>query len=261
MSEKKLVCHGAMCKCSFGDFPDTLVVSSQQKHYINDTKGSQKLMATDKELGAPFQAKTFGQCKMQPTGSSFKPCMPAITTWDGFFEKTQIQSNQGFPLLEDSKATCSFGGAPSVEITFHGQVAVPSAQNIANADPEVLSQIMPLIDVNEIDAPDPYDALQVADENSEFEEEHKAPRIIDFYYVRKDKNKDEKLTYGDELYVILESQEMIGEKVDLELHKKKIDFMYEGNRLKENTIKDYQIRANKDKILMSVIREDNEDLE
>ena len=170
MSEKKLVCHGAVCKCSFGDFPDKLVVSSQQKHYINDTKGSQKLMATDKELGTPFQAKTFGQCKMQPTGSSFKPCMPAITTWNGFFEKTQIQSNQGFPLLEDSKGICSFGGAPSVEITFHGQVAVPSAQNIANADSEVMSQIMPLININEIDEPDPYDALQVVDGEAEFEE-------------------------------------------------------------------------------------------
>lgn len=173
MSEKKLVCQGAICKCSFGDFPDKLVVSSQQKHYINDTRGSQKLMATDKELGAPFQAKTFGQCKMQPTGSSFKPCMPAITTWNGFFEKTQIQSNQGFPLLENSKGICSFGGAPSVEITFHGQVAVPSAQNITNADPEVLSQIMPLINVNEIDAPDPYGALQIVDENSDFEEDDK----------------------------------------------------------------------------------------
>ncbi|WP_010522842.1 DUF4280 domain-containing protein [Aquimarina agarivorans] len=173
MSEKKLVCQGAICKCSFGDFPDKLVVSSQQKHYINDTRGSQKLMATDKELGAPFQTKTFGQCKMQPTGSSFKPCMPAITTWNGFFEKTQIQSNQGFPLLENSKGICSFGGTPSVEITFHGQVAVPSAQNIANADPEVLSQIMPLINVNEIDTPDPYGALQIVDDSTELDEENK----------------------------------------------------------------------------------------
>lgn len=177
MSQKKLVCHGALCKCQFGDFPDTLVVSSQQKNYINDSAGSQKLIATHQELGTPFQVKTFGQCKMQPIGTSFKLCQPMITKWDGYFEKTQIKSNQGYPLLEDNKATCSFGGTPCVEIMFHGQVAVPSAQNIDNADQEIINQMAPMINTNEIDMPSPYEAIEVVNEDSEFEEEEKCQDI------------------------------------------------------------------------------------
>ncbi|MDO6761661.1 DUF4280 domain-containing protein [Tamlana sp. 2_MG-2023] len=166
MSQKKIVCHGAICKCQFGDVPDTITVLSQQKNYINDSAGSQKLIATDKELGMPFQAKTFGQCKMQPTGSSFKPCMPNITKWDGAFQKTQLKANQGYPLLEDSKATCSFGGSPCVEITFHGQTAAASAQNAENADQELLSQVLP-INAKEIDQPSPYDAVYVDDDSDQ----------------------------------------------------------------------------------------------
>ncbi|KAA1242406.1 DUF4280 domain-containing protein [Aquimarina sp. RZ0] len=170
MSQKKVVCHGALCKCQFGDVPDTLTVLSQQKNYINDQGGSQKLIATDKELGMPFQAKTFGQCKLQPTGSSFKPCMPNITKWDGAFQKTQLQANQGFPLLEDNKATCAIAGSPCVEITFHGQTASPSSQNAENTDEELISQVLP-INVREIDMPSPYDAMTVTDKESEEEAE------------------------------------------------------------------------------------------
>jgi len=169
MSQKKVVCHGAMCKCQFGDVPDTLTVLSQQKNYINDTAGSQKLIATDKELGMPFQAKTFGQCKMQPNGSSFMPCIPNIIKWDGTFEKTQLKANQGYPLLEDSKATCAIAGSPCIEITFHGQTAAPSSQNVKNADEELMSQVLP-INVKEVDQPSPYDTITVSDEEVEIEE-------------------------------------------------------------------------------------------
>jgi hypothetical protein len=159
MSEKKLVCHGALCECQYGDVPDSLVVLSQQKVYINDSTGSQKLVATDRELGMPFQNKTFGQCKLQPMGSSFKPCMPAITAWDGYFEKTQIKHNQGYPLLEDSKATCTIAGAPCVKITFHGQTAEPSLQNLENVDEELMSQLLPLLNVKEIESPKPSEGI------------------------------------------------------------------------------------------------------
>jgi len=160
MSEKKLVCHGAICKCQYGDVPDTLEVLTQQKVYINDS-GSHKLVATHMDLGTPFKVKTFGQCKLQPTGSSFKPCMPAITAWDGYFEKTQVKLNQGYPLLEDSKATCAIAGAPCVEITFHGQVAEPSSQNVENVDEEFMSQVFPIFNVKEIENPSPYDGISV----------------------------------------------------------------------------------------------------
>jgi len=87
-------------------------------------------------------------------------------------------------------------------------------------------------------------------------EDEKEPQIIDFYYVDKDNNRNTKLTYGDKAYLVVESEEMIGETVDLKLNEKMIDFMYEDNRLKENIIEDYQIRTDKDKIPVSVIAKD-----
>lgn len=147
MSKKEhLVCHGAQCTCKFGDFPDILEVSSQQKHYINDTNGAQKLIATNMEIGQPFTVNTFGQCKLQPTGSSFKPCQPMITGWQGFYDKVQIVANNGYPLLEGSKATCAIAGAPCVEIMFHGQIPAPEPSNFKEtpAQQAVAQQMNPV---------------------------------------------------------------------------------------------------------------------
>ena len=98
MSTGHVVVDGAICKCQFGDVPDVLVVQSQQKGYINDN-ASKKLIANTMDLGSPFKAKTFGQCKLQPMGSSFKPCMPMVTQWQEFYDKV-ILSNQGQILTE-----------------------------------------------------------------------------------------------------------------------------------------------------------------
>ncbi|WP_084426523.1 DUF4280 domain-containing protein [Aequorivita capsosiphonis] len=173
MSEKKLVCKGAIVECQFGDVPDTLLVLTQKKNYINDQAGSQKLIATDKELGTPFQAKTFGQCKLQPTGSSFKPCIPAITAWQGAFQKTQLKENQGYPLLEDSKATCAIAGSPCVKINFHGQVAEPSAQNVENTDEDITAQLLPQINPKIMKDLSPYDGLAVVLEGEEFKKQNR----------------------------------------------------------------------------------------
>ena len=68
------------CECEFGFTPDVLVVQSQTKGYINDGAGSQKLIANTMDLGIPFKAKTFGQCKLQPTsGWLFTLCASYYT--------------------------------------------------------------------------------------------------------------------------------------------------------------------------------------
>ncbi|ADV50971.1 hypothetical protein Celal_3716 [Cellulophaga algicola DSM 14237] len=149
MSTGHVVVDGAICKCQFGDVPDVLVVQSQQKGYINDN-AAKKLIANTMDLGSPFKAKTFGQCKLQPMGSSFKPCMPMITQWQEFYDKV-ILSNQGQILTEKSKATCAIAGAPCVEFTWHGQTA--EGGGVGNteeeADEEIQSQLNPLVNPNE----------------------------------------------------------------------------------------------------------------
>ncbi|TPN89081.1 DUF4280 domain-containing protein [Aquimarina algicola] len=150
MSEKHIVVQGATCECQHGFTPDMLKVSSHSYEYANDKDGSQKLIASTLEIGQPFQANTFGQCKLQPTGSSYKPCQPMITEWTGFYEDATLK-NGGNIILEDSKATCAIAGAPCVKITNHGQIAEPSSQNMKNADEDTQAQLNPMVNTNDID--------------------------------------------------------------------------------------------------------------
>lgn len=143
MSEKHAVVQGALCKCQFGDFPDKLMVLSQTKNYANDNKGSKKLIASTMDIGgATFQKNTFGFCKLQPTGNSFKPCQIVITKWDQVYKKVTL-SNNGMILLENSKASCAISGSPSISIINHGQTAEGS---VSDSNENVQSQINPLVD-------------------------------------------------------------------------------------------------------------------
>ncbi len=149
MSEKHIVVHGAICECQQGFVPDMLDVTSHQYEYANDKNGSKKLIGTTLELGVPFKNKTFGQCKLQPAGSSYKPCQPAITGWDGFY-KDVILKNGGNILVEDSKAICAIAGSPCVKITNHGQITEPNQQNISNADEDTQAQLNPMVNPNDL---------------------------------------------------------------------------------------------------------------
>lgn len=161
MSSKYVVVQDALCECEFGDFPDKLKVLSQQKIYANDNKASSKLIATTMEIGgATFEKNTFGQCKMQPTGSSFKPCQIVITQWEGFYENVEL-SNGGQILLEDSKAICPMGGSPCISVLFHGQTNEQSI-NTTSENEELAEQINPLVDLQDLQAPEIEDQIIVS---------------------------------------------------------------------------------------------------
>jgi hypothetical protein len=154
MSEKHIVVQGATLKCKFSVDPktDILKVKSQEKHYANDKDAEKKLIATDKEIGQTLEKNTFGKCKMQPNGSGdFLPCQASITKWSGFYEKVTL-SNQGKILVEDSKGTCPIGGPDCIEVDKHGQKAEAGKQNFKEADPEMHSQINPMVDMGTFQA-------------------------------------------------------------------------------------------------------------
>ena len=153
MAEKHLVVQGATCVCKHSEDPsktDVLKVKTHSKHYANDMDGAEKLIATTKDIGQTLEANTFGNCKLQPMGSSYKPCQAVITEWKGFYEKVTL-SNQGKILLEDSKATCPIGGPDCITIKKHGQIAEVSQQNIKNADKKVLAEILPGFDFEDLE--------------------------------------------------------------------------------------------------------------
>ena len=150
MSGKHVLVQGATVKCKFSEKPETdiLKVKSQNKHFANDKDAEKKLIATTKETGQTLEKNTFGNCKLQPTGSSYKPCQAVITQWNGAYEKVTL-SNQGKILVEDSKATCPIGGPDCITVDKHGQKAEPSKQNVRNAKEMISNQINPLVDMAE----------------------------------------------------------------------------------------------------------------
>ncbi|WP_316826788.1 DUF4280 domain-containing protein [Pedobacter miscanthi] len=139
MAEKYIVVQGAVCMCNFGTAPDKLKVLTQQKEYVNDKDGANKLIATDKDIGTTFEKNMFGSCSKMNN----KPCTAAVTKWSGFYENT-VLTNGGKLLLEDSKATCPIGGTDCIKIVFHGQVMEPSSSNFVNSPDEVQSAINPI---------------------------------------------------------------------------------------------------------------------
>lgn len=139
MSEKHLVCQGALCRCNFGTTPDKLKVKTQSKRFINDKDGSNKLMATHMDIGKTFEKNTFGSCAKMNNN----PCQVVVTQWSGYYDKITLQDNNGKALLEDSKATCPIGSTNCITIINHGQTAEATQQNVKNANEEVLAEFFP----------------------------------------------------------------------------------------------------------------------
>lgn len=146
MSEKHLVCQGATCQCQFGKTPDKLKVLTQTKRFINDNKGAEKLIASHMDIGKTFEKNTFGSCAKMNNN----PCQVVVTEWKGFYDQVTIVENNGNPLLEDSKATCPVGAPDCIAITFHGQTAEVSQQNVENGDDQVLAQLLPGVNFKDL---------------------------------------------------------------------------------------------------------------
>ena len=162
MSEKSIVVQGAKVECKFSVEPktDVLKVKSHTKHYANDKDGSEKLIATTKEIGQTLEANTFGKCKMQPLPfGQYMPCQAVITEWKEFYKKVTL-SNKGQILTEKSKATCPIGGPDCISIKEHGQKASGSSQNAKNTNPQVQAQLNPMVNLKDIDKKLEHKGLQ-----------------------------------------------------------------------------------------------------
>ena len=77
------------------------------------------------------------------------PCQVTVTQWSGYYEKVTLEQNNGKALQESSKATCPIGGTDCITIINHGQIAELTAQNIKNADKEVLNELFPFVSLEE----------------------------------------------------------------------------------------------------------------
>jgi len=140
-----LVCKGATCACTMaGGATAMMQVITQMKHYINDSEGSQKPIATDKEK--TVASLNFGTCK--PGTNSAHPCTAQLE-WKDFYESVELE-NGGNPLLHSSTAKCSSDGG-TITILNHGQSGGgATASQIEEVDENIHSQINPMVRLGEV---------------------------------------------------------------------------------------------------------------
>jgi len=91
-------------------------------------------------------------------------------------------------------------------------------------------------------------------------QENAEPKVIKQYITDSNDNENAQYKMGDHIYVVVESQNMIGEEIDLKIPDKKVDFLYQGKRLEDDTLKSYAITSDTEKIPLQVIPEDYKDL-
>ena len=238
MAQKHLVCQGATCQCQFGNAPDKLKVLTQTKAFINEEEPQEKLVATTADIGATFEKNTFGLCQMQPLpGGGYKPCQAMVTQWSGAYENVTYEENNGHPLLEDSKATCPIGGKDCISIINHGQVAEITNRNLHSADPIKMDMINPFMDfgkfVNDI---------------------FTKPDIVEVYFTNLEGNKIDLGEDEQEIYLVIEGENLVGEQIDIDLADKKLYFEYNGSILENDLLKNYTFKNdNKEQIKLKVI--------
>ncbi len=109
-----LVCKGAFCECTLGSAPAQLIPASD-KHYVNDSSGSTKSIATvkDKNFAQPF----FGTCPKLNNG----PCkFAALSDWE-IEEKIENHPaiNNALVLTSSGRLKCANGG--EITVIIHGQ--------------------------------------------------------------------------------------------------------------------------------------------
>ena len=78
-------------------------------------------------------------------------------------------------------------------------------------------------------------------------------QIIDTYYTDLEGNELAEPAVGEEVYVVVLSENGIGETTDIDLSNQTKDFMYNGEVLENDIIKDYLINSDEDKIKLKVI--------
>ncbi len=90
-------------------------------------------------------------------------------------------------------------------------------------------------------------------------EEDKTPKVIDFFITNKDGEKIKKAKVGDTIFLNIETKNFVGHTVTIDLDNPEIDYMLNGKRLKDDVVKDYQIKNNTEKIRLEVVEQQKEE--
>ncbi|MCJ8290186.1 MAG: hypothetical protein HRT58_11030 [Crocinitomicaceae bacterium] len=91
----------------------------------------------------------------------------------------------------------------------------------------------------------PYQPLEVYENTS--------PRINETYYEDADGNKIRELKIGTDVYLVIKSENISGKTVNIDLSDKKNDFIYKGEHLENDILKDLTITSDIQKEKLTVV--------
>ncbi len=79
------------------------------------------------------------------------------------------------------------------------------------------------------------------------------PKVISMFFTDMKNNRIEDVDIDTKVYLHIRSRNMEGRKIDLELHDPEVDFLYEGERLSNDTLREYIINNADERILLEVV--------
>lgn len=142
--EEYFIVDGAKCLCDRGTLPATLKVNSHTKSIFN-SMDSDRWVATLEDIQFQEGNSCFGNCAAN--NNSFCSFTP-VGLWQKPFEKVKVIDKK--VLVESSFLMCALGGKISIE--HHGQTIKIGKSNLQRADPEILNQVLPGLNLQEYKA-------------------------------------------------------------------------------------------------------------
>lgn len=133
------ICNGAMCQCEFGSIPSSFKVISQAVTFLNDKDGADKLAASTKDIGNPFETP-FGSCGK----NNNSPCVPVVTEWKDPYKGVRL-ANEGHIITEKSKGVCSAAGKDCITFMTSGQTQEASQQDVQETPSEQATALAPVL--------------------------------------------------------------------------------------------------------------------
>ncbi len=83
------------------------------------------------------------------------------------------------------------------------------------------------------------------------------PEVIDYYITDLAGNRNPEYGVGDEIYVVIKTENMIGREFTISIPDKTKDFKYQGVILDNDRLENYVIRNNIERVKLEVIEEQN----
>jgi len=77
--------------------------------------------------------------------------------------------------------------------------------------------------------------------------------IIDCYYTDLEGNENTELNIGDEVYLVLQTENMVGEIIDVDLANHAKDFEYNGAVLENDILEDLKITTEQQKVKLTIV--------